>query len=270
MDGTVRLQPESSASQFDGAVCLMNPKNKEQGRRRVELKAALKVGLLFCSFVCLWAPLPIYVLVMRETVSLREKLQGGPAGHLLCSWPRARQLLTQSSTDFLNRQIRSAAWKCMDVGGGEGGMVDVGAGWLEWWMLGRGGWNGVDAGARVNGGCWGVGMVDVGGGWNGGCWGEVEWWMLGRGGMVDIGGGVEWWMLGKVEWWMLGEGGMVDVGGGWMLGEGGMVDVREGGMVDVGARWNGGYWGMVDVGGGWMLGRVEWWMLGRGGMVEVK
>uniref|UniRef100_A0A2C9LV64 G-protein coupled receptors family 1 profile domain-containing protein n=1 Tax=Biomphalaria glabrata TaxID=6526 RepID=A0A2C9LV64_BIOGL len=111
MDGTVHVtvQTEASAGQFDGAVCLMNPKNKEQGRRRVELKAALKVGLLFCSCVCLWAPLPVFVVYMRETSGWRDKLKVDLLV-IFSALATSTAAMDPIVYGLLNRQIRIAAF----------------------------------------------------------------------------------------------------------------------------------------------------------------
>ncbi|XP_005099639.1 uncharacterized protein LOC101846655 [Aplysia californica] len=110
MDGTVHLEvvkAEATGASAEGAVCLMNPRNREQGRRRVELKAALKVGLLFLCFVFLWLPLPVTVLVMRlmagwnypTLLAVLEVL-----GALATSTAAADPILY----GLLNKQIRSA------------------------------------------------------------------------------------------------------------------------------------------------------------------
>lgn len=51
---------------IEGEVCLINPQNKVMRRRRVELKAALKVGFLLACFVCLWIPLPLFVSIVKS------------------------------------------------------------------------------------------------------------------------------------------------------------------------------------------------------------
>ncbi|KAK0045704.1 Octopamine receptor, partial [Biomphalaria pfeifferi] len=111
MDGTVHVtvQTEASVGQIDGAVCLMNPKNKEQGRRRVELKAALKVGLLFCSCVCLWAPLPALVVYMRETSGWRDKLKVDLLV-IFSALATSTAAMDPIVYGLLNRQIRIAAF----------------------------------------------------------------------------------------------------------------------------------------------------------------
>ncbi|XP_060076885.1 muscarinic acetylcholine receptor M2-like [Ylistrum balloti] len=61
MDGTVKMAKRNDETVV-GAVCLMNNKNRENGRRRVELKASKKIAILFGTFTCCFIPLPVYVV----------------------------------------------------------------------------------------------------------------------------------------------------------------------------------------------------------------
>ncbi|XP_033746652.1 5-hydroxytryptamine receptor 1A-beta-like [Pecten maximus] len=61
MDGTVKTTKRKEENVL-GAVCLMNKKNRENGRRRVEYKASKKIAILVGTFTCCWIPLPVFVL----------------------------------------------------------------------------------------------------------------------------------------------------------------------------------------------------------------
>ncbi|GFR83499.1 hypothetical protein ElyMa_005976600 [Elysia marginata] len=115
-DGTVHLEAvrrltqenSPSALNIEGAVCLMNPKNKELGRRKVELKAALKVGLLFLSFLLLWTPLPLVVTVIRVTSSVpRKSVQADLVG-VFSALASSTAALDPILYGLLNRPIRIA------------------------------------------------------------------------------------------------------------------------------------------------------------------
>ena len=116
MDGTVHLEKETAvtkrsnsvAPHIEGAVCLMNPKNKEIGRRKVELKAALKVGLLFLSFLLLWTPLPVLATVIRVT---SEVAQGSTQANVLgvfSALASSTAAVDPILYGLLNRQIRNS------------------------------------------------------------------------------------------------------------------------------------------------------------------
>ncbi|GFN84544.1 protein cln8 [Plakobranchus ocellatus] len=118
-DGTIHIEkasaevPNSLGLNIEGAVCLMNTKNKEHGRRRVELKAALKVGFLFLNFLLLWTPLPLLVSVFR----IREEIECSAAESDLLGIFSALASLTAAMDPIiyglLNRQIRSSLFQML-------------------------------------------------------------------------------------------------------------------------------------------------------------
>ncbi|OWF34656.1 Octopamine receptor [Mizuhopecten yessoensis] len=61
MDGSVHMT-KTNDDNVSGAVCLMSKKNRENGRRRVELKASRKIAILVGTFTCCWIPLPVFVI----------------------------------------------------------------------------------------------------------------------------------------------------------------------------------------------------------------
>ncbi|XP_070193818.1 serine-rich adhesin for platelets-like [Littorina saxatilis] len=65
MDGTAHVEQVSGSHNIQGAVCLYNPRNRVQGRRRVELKIAKRLVVIFLSFLFLWLPYPFAVLSIR-------------------------------------------------------------------------------------------------------------------------------------------------------------------------------------------------------------
>lgn len=109
MDGTVHLQVFNSqnSAPIEGAVCLMNPRNKEQGKRRVELKAALKVGLIVCCFACLWMPLPLSVCILRGTSCWTESITVDMLA-VFSSLATSTAAVDPILYGLLNPQIRSA------------------------------------------------------------------------------------------------------------------------------------------------------------------
>lgn len=110
MDGTVHVQivnPTDSAAAIEGAICLMNPRNKEQGKRRVELKAAIKVGLIVCCIVCLWLPLPISVCIFRGTSGWSESVKMNVLA-VFTVLATSTAAVDPILYGLLNRQIRSA------------------------------------------------------------------------------------------------------------------------------------------------------------------
>lgn len=64
MNGKVKLArvKQESQSQIQGSVCVMNSKNKEQGRRRVELRSTKKMAVVIAIFVSCWIALPITLI----------------------------------------------------------------------------------------------------------------------------------------------------------------------------------------------------------------
>ncbi|RUS78243.1 hypothetical protein EGW08_014012 [Elysia chlorotica] len=110
LDGTVHLEKaetvaKSASPNIEGAVCLMNPKNKELGRRRVELKAALKVGLLFLSFLLLWTPLPLLVTVMTVTWGVPKDVDQANLLGVVSALATTTAALDPILYGLLNRQI---------------------------------------------------------------------------------------------------------------------------------------------------------------------
>ena len=69
MDGTVRVA-KSKDRQITGDICVMNKRNKEQGKRRVEMRASRKIAALIGSFACCWFPLPLYVISLLPRTEL--------------------------------------------------------------------------------------------------------------------------------------------------------------------------------------------------------
>ena len=113
LDGTVHLEKvevvskgqSSAVPNIEGAVCLMNPKNKELGRRRVELKAALKVGLLFLSFLLLWTPLPLLVTVIRVSTRVPRHAEQADLLAVVSALASVTAALDPILYGLLNRQI---------------------------------------------------------------------------------------------------------------------------------------------------------------------
>lgn len=60
MDGSVQVR-KTNNEHVAGAVCLMSSKNRENGRRRVEVRASRKIATLIGLCAICWLPLPVFV-----------------------------------------------------------------------------------------------------------------------------------------------------------------------------------------------------------------
>ncbi|KAK7499535.1 hypothetical protein BaRGS_00009187 [Batillaria attramentaria] len=65
MDGTAHLERLENVENVHGDVCVLNTKNRLQGRRRVEGRVAKRLVVLFLTFLLLWLPFPFAVLYIR-------------------------------------------------------------------------------------------------------------------------------------------------------------------------------------------------------------
>lgn len=52
---------------YSGSVCVMNSQSRELGKRKVEARAAKRIAIMIGVFTCLWIPLPLTVLVTRDS-----------------------------------------------------------------------------------------------------------------------------------------------------------------------------------------------------------
>lgn len=90
---------------YAGAVCVMNPKNKVAGKRKVEAKAAKRIAILIGVFACLWMPLPLTVLttINSEFSTLNAQLLVVTTTMGLCS-----VVVNPFLHSILNKQLRSS------------------------------------------------------------------------------------------------------------------------------------------------------------------
>ncbi|ESO91195.1 hypothetical protein LOTGIDRAFT_153627 [Lottia gigantea] len=73
MDGTVHKEDvivENKSKEIVGAVCVYNPKNRVQGKRRVEMRAAKRIAILMGIFLLLWLPFPIDSIICKLITDL--------------------------------------------------------------------------------------------------------------------------------------------------------------------------------------------------------
>lgn len=82
MDGSAHVEQVADSQNIQGAVCMLNPRNRVQGRRRVEVKVAKRLVVIFLTFLLLWLPYPIAVLALRlvNTQSQEGERSTWPAG----------------------------------------------------------------------------------------------------------------------------------------------------------------------------------------------
>lgn len=52
---------------YSGSVCVMNSQSRELGKRKVEARAAKRIAIMIGVFTCLWIPLPLTVLLTRDS-----------------------------------------------------------------------------------------------------------------------------------------------------------------------------------------------------------
>ena len=53
-----------------GDICVMNPQNKERGKRRMEAKTAKKAAIVIGTFLFCWLPLPITIIVCHDWLTV--------------------------------------------------------------------------------------------------------------------------------------------------------------------------------------------------------
>lgn len=66
IDGTVKISKTDKEQKVVGDVCAFNSKNKIQGRRKVEVRAAKRIAVLIVTFMCCWIPFPVFVIIARS------------------------------------------------------------------------------------------------------------------------------------------------------------------------------------------------------------
>ena len=95
MDGTAHVEKVADAGNIQGAVCMFNPRNRVHGRRRVEVKVAKRLVIIFLTFLFLWLPYPFSVLVLRVMHMQPQEEEGAP-------WPPGVQQTVTDVTAVLS------------------------------------------------------------------------------------------------------------------------------------------------------------------------
>ena len=72
MDGTVHRKVKVESGAVVGAVCVMNNSNRVQGRRKVEMRTAKNIAILIGTFILLWLPLPVVVIIFSSSVEITQ------------------------------------------------------------------------------------------------------------------------------------------------------------------------------------------------------
>ena len=70
MDGTVHKKVKVESGAVVGAVCVMNNSNRVQGRRKVEMRTAKNIAILIGTFILLWLPLPVVVIIISSSFDI--------------------------------------------------------------------------------------------------------------------------------------------------------------------------------------------------------
>ncbi|KAL3852292.1 hypothetical protein ACJMK2_015954 [Sinanodonta woodiana] len=104
MDGSTYKQ-KAHKDTVVGAVCVMNFKNKEQGKRTVEFRAAKRIACFVVTFVALWLPVPISVFFCSFTKTY--SVTSVEVTMIFTSLSSLTALLNPLLNCLLNRQIRS-------------------------------------------------------------------------------------------------------------------------------------------------------------------
>ncbi|KAK3579557.1 hypothetical protein CHS0354_025996 [Potamilus streckersoni] len=104
MDGSTYKQ-KAHKDTVVGAVCVMNFKNKEQGKRTVEFRAAKRIACFVVTFVALWLPTPISLFFCSFTKTY--SVTAVELTMILSSLSSLTALLNPLLNCMLNRQIRS-------------------------------------------------------------------------------------------------------------------------------------------------------------------
>ena len=95
MDGTAHVEKVADAGNIQGAVCMFNPRNRVHGRRRVEVKVAKRLVIIFLTFLLLWLPYPFSVLVLRVMHMQPQEEEAAP-------WPAGVQQTVTDVTAVLS------------------------------------------------------------------------------------------------------------------------------------------------------------------------
>lgn len=66
IDGTCKsVKVETERTDVVGSICIMNSKNRERGKRRVETKTAKVTAIVIVCFIVCWFPFPAVLLYSR-------------------------------------------------------------------------------------------------------------------------------------------------------------------------------------------------------------
>ncbi|XP_050413427.1 5-hydroxytryptamine receptor 1A-like [Patella vulgata] len=95
-----------------GDVCVYNNKNRVQGKRRVEMRAAKRIGIVMGTFLMFWLPYPITVVVCRNvSFSGFHGEECRSALILLASVSTSTALLNPLLYILTNKQLKAATLK---------------------------------------------------------------------------------------------------------------------------------------------------------------
>ena len=105
MDGTVHKKVKVESGAVVGAVCVMNNSNRVQGRRKVEMRTAKNIAILIGTFILLWLPLPVVVIIMSSSLDI-SKVSVEPV-LIIASASSLTVALNPILNVLLNKQMRS-------------------------------------------------------------------------------------------------------------------------------------------------------------------
>ena len=71
MDGSM-IKAHVSGPEIHGSICVMDPSNRERGKRRVELKTAKRTAVVIVTFVACW--LPYWAVILASVGVFRTKM----------------------------------------------------------------------------------------------------------------------------------------------------------------------------------------------------
>ncbi|KAK6175115.1 hypothetical protein SNE40_013640 [Patella caerulea] len=115
MDGKIHnetLKVDNNTSVIVGDVCVYNNKNRIQGKRRVEMRAAKRIGIVMGTFLMFWLPYPITVIVCRNmSFSGSHGEECRSALILLGSVSTSTAILNPLLYILTNKQLKSAMLK---------------------------------------------------------------------------------------------------------------------------------------------------------------
>ena len=105
MDGTVHKKVKVESGAVVGAVCVMNNSNRVQGRRKVEMRTAKNIAILIGTFILLWLPLPVLVIIFSSNRDI-SKVSVEPV-LIIASASTLTVALNPILNVLLNKQMRS-------------------------------------------------------------------------------------------------------------------------------------------------------------------